>query len=97
MGVHGLDRCDGPRLQLGNDGTSRLYVECDLTRTDQILLGVWGPVITSVGNLLTVVLVFLSDHFWGDGLESVTVWRIGGGLLISGGFCILALDVSKGS
>ena len=95
MGVHGLDRCDGPRLQLGNDGTSRLYVECDLTRTDQILLGVWGPVITSVGNLLTIVLVLLSDNILGDGLESLTVWRIGGCLLISGGFLVLALGASK--
>ncbi|KAG5639228.1 hypothetical protein H0H81_005302 [Sphagnurus paluster] len=26
-----------------------------------VLLGVWGPIITSVGNLLTIVLVFISD------------------------------------
>ncbi|KAF5385321.1 hypothetical protein D9615_001506 [Tricholomella constricta] len=26
-----------------------------------VLLGIWGPIITSVGNLLTIVLVFISD------------------------------------
>ncbi|KAG5647966.1 hypothetical protein DXG03_007000 [Asterophora parasitica] len=27
----------------------------------QVLLGTWGPIMTSVGNLLTIVLVFISD------------------------------------
>jgi hypothetical protein len=31
----------------------------------QILLGTWGPIVTSVGSLLTIVLIFLTDvsHF----------------------------------
>ncbi|KAF7339488.1 hypothetical protein MSAN_02163100 [Mycena sanguinolenta] len=32
-----------------------------------VLLGVWGPIITSVGNLLTIVLVFISDVLFGAG------------------------------
>jgi hypothetical protein len=28
---------------------------------DKVLLGIWGPIITSVGNLLTTVLVTISD------------------------------------
>ena len=28
---------------------------------DKVLLGVWGPIITSVGSLLTTVLVTISD------------------------------------
>ena len=32
-----------------------------LTLSSQVLLGVWGPIIVSVGNLLTIVLVLISD------------------------------------
>lgn len=27
----------------------------------QVLLGLWGPIVTSVGNLLTIVLIFMTD------------------------------------
>jgi hypothetical protein len=27
----------------------------------QVLLGLWGPIVTSVGSLLTIVLIFLTD------------------------------------
>jgi len=35
--------------------------DCRFTFFLQILLGVWGPIIVSVGNLLTIVLVLISD------------------------------------
>lgn len=35
----------------------------------QVLLGVWGPIVTSVGSLLTIVLVFISDAIFGGCTE----------------------------
>ncbi|KAF8350087.1 hypothetical protein F5887DRAFT_943715 [Amanita rubescens] len=39
-----------------------------------VLLGIWGPIITSVGNLLTIVLVTISDIVFGAGIENFTIW-----------------------
>jgi len=58
-----------------------------------ILLGVWGPVITSVGNLLTIVLVLLSDFLLGSTIDIVTVWSLVGSGLIVTAFCVLAYDM----
>ncbi|KAI9572985.1 hypothetical protein HD554DRAFT_2202791 [Boletus coccyginus] len=43
-----------------------------------ILLGIWGPIVTSVGNLLTIVLTLISDLIFG------TVALTFGGLLGAG-------------
>ena len=59
----------------------------------EILLGVWGPIITSVGNLLTIVLVFLSDVLIGGAAESVTVWSLVGSGVIIAAFGVLAYDM----
>lgn len=60
------------------------------------LLGLWGPIITSVGNLLTIVLVFFSDILFGGGIETVTFWSlIGSGVIISA-FAVLTYDMSAG-
>ncbi|KAI0308234.1 hypothetical protein B0F90DRAFT_138893 [Multifurca ochricompacta] len=40
-----------------------------------ILLGIWGPIVVSVGNLLTIVLVFLSDISVGQGVDVITPWN----------------------
>ena len=71
----------------------------DLTRAGallQVLLGVWGPIVTSVGSLLTIVLVFLSDTIFGDASETVTVWSVLGCGSIVVAFGILAYDMTKG-
>ncbi|TEB35071.1 hypothetical protein FA13DRAFT_1438554 [Coprinellus micaceus] len=47
-----------------------------------VLLGVWGPIVTSVGNLLTIVLMLISDSIFGSGLESFTLWSLFGSSVI---------------
>ncbi|KAA1471519.1 hypothetical protein DENSPDRAFT_837527 [Dentipellis sp. KUC8613] len=58
-----------------------------------VLLGVWGPIITSVGNLLTIVLVYLSDIVFGKAADVVTIWSMmgAGGIVLA--FGILAYDM----
>ncbi|KAG6851076.1 hypothetical protein H0H93_002968 [Arthromyces matolae] len=58
-----------------------------------VLLGIWGPIITSVGNLLTIVLVFMSDIIFGAGIESLTVWSVVGCGVIVAAFAVLAYDM----
>ncbi|KAF9457080.1 hypothetical protein BDZ94DRAFT_288788 [Collybia nuda] len=58
-----------------------------------VLLGLWGPIITSVGNLLTIVLVFFSDMIFGDGLENMTLWSLSGCSVIVAAFSVLAYDM----
>jgi len=61
-----------------------------------ILLGVWGPIVTSVGSLLTIVLVFLSDIIFGGAVETITLWSLGGSGIIVVAFAVLAYDISHG-
>ena len=61
------------------------------------MLGVWGPVIASVGSLLTIVLVVISDALWGAGLEALTFWSICGSTIIVAAFGMLAYDVYQKS
>lgn len=63
-----------------------------LTNRLQILLGVWGPVVTSVGNLLTIVLVMLSDVILGNAVGSLTLWGIAGSTMVVCAFAVLAHD-----
>ncbi|KAF7310896.1 hypothetical protein HMN09_00632800 [Mycena chlorophos] len=58
-----------------------------------VLLGVWGPIVTSVGNLLTIVLVFISDVVFGAGADAVTMGGVVGSALIVGAFGLLAFDM----
>jgi drug/metabolite transporter (DMT)-like permease len=60
--------------------------------TVKILLGLWGPVITSVGGLLTIVLVFVSDLIFGMG-GAVSLWSILGSTAIIAAFGILSYDM----
>lgn len=62
-----------------------------------ILLSVWGPIITSVGGLLTIVLVFITDALFGAGWQVVTVWSVLGCCTISAAFAILAYDTLSSS
>jgi hypothetical protein len=62
-------------------------------RSLQILLGVWGPIITSVGGLLTLVLVFLSDVIIHGATEAITVYRVLGSSAIVVAFGMLAYDM----
>ncbi|KIK70960.1 hypothetical protein GYMLUDRAFT_33049 [Collybiopsis luxurians FD-317 M1] len=57
-----------------------------------ILLALWGPVITSVGGLLTIVLVFFSDVLLGA-TETLTLWGIAGSATIVVAFGVLAYDM----
>ncbi|PPR05701.1 hypothetical protein CVT26_008942 [Gymnopilus dilepis] len=58
-----------------------------------VLLGVWGPIIVSVGNLLTIVLVLISDVLFGAGIEVVTFWSLLGSGVIVMAFGVLAYDM----
>ncbi|KAJ6509514.1 hypothetical protein C8R47DRAFT_1098993 [Mycena vitilis] len=58
-----------------------------------VLLGLWGPIITSVGNLLTIVLVFFSDVLFGAGVEAVTVGSVVGCSVIVAAFGVLVYDM----
>jgi hypothetical protein len=59
----------------------------------QILLGVWGPIVVSVGNLLTIVLVLLSDISVGQGMDVITPWNLAGSGAIVVAFGILVYDM----
>ncbi|KAK7058981.1 hypothetical protein VNI00_001605 [Paramarasmius palmivorus] len=59
-----------------------------------ILLGLWGPIITSVGGLLTIVLVFISDVLLGA-TEALTAWSVLGSATIIAAFGVLAYDMVK--
>jgi len=55
-------------IALSGVGFNASFMVCHTTRLArpsidifQVLLGVWGPIIVSVGNLLTIVLVLISD------------------------------------
>ena len=54
-----------------------------------ILLSLWGPVVVSVGNLLTIVLVFISDILFGAGLSAVTLFSVIGSVGIMAAFAVL--------
>ncbi|KAJ7092706.1 hypothetical protein C8R44DRAFT_646650 [Mycena epipterygia] len=58
-----------------------------------VLLGVWGPIIVSVGNLLTIVMVFLSDIIFGAGVEAVTLGGVVGCGVIVAAFGVLVYDM----
>lgn len=60
-----------------------------------VLLGVWGPIIVSVGNLLTIVLVLISDIIFGAGIEVLTFWSVTGSALIVLAFGVLAYDMFR--
>ena len=56
----------------------------------------WGPIITSIGNLLTTVLTFASDVVLGAGMEAVTFWSLAGSAAIVVAFGILVADLGIG-
>ncbi|PAV21963.1 hypothetical protein PNOK_0192000 [Pyrrhoderma noxium] len=60
--------------------------------TFMILLAVWGPIITSVGNLLTIVLVIISDIIFGNAANTITRWSILGSTMIVCAFAVLAYE-----
>ncbi|KAK1229694.1 hypothetical protein PQX77_007256 [Marasmius sp. AFHP31] len=57
-----------------------------------ILLGLWGPIITSVGGLLTIVLVFFSDILLGA-TDAFNLWTVCGSATIIAAFGVLAYDM----
>ncbi|THV04971.1 hypothetical protein K435DRAFT_150060 [Dendrothele bispora CBS 962.96] len=57
-----------------------------------ILLAILGPIITSVGGLLTIVLVFVSDVALGA-TEALNVWSVMGSATIIAAFGVLAYDI----
>jgi len=61
----------------------------------QILLGIWGPIVVSVGNLLTIVLVLLSDITVGQGIDVITPWNLAGSGGIIVAFGILVSDMVR--
>ena len=61
----------------------------------QILLGAWGPIVTSVGNLVTIVLVVLSDVVLGHAADALTVWSVTGSAMVVCAFAVLAHDTLR--
>jgi hypothetical protein len=59
-----------------------------------IVLGIWGPVLSSVGNLLTIVLMLIIETLFMD-VQAPTGLSLVGCLLIGGGFGVLLWDVVK--
>ncbi|KAF5375022.1 hypothetical protein D9758_000302 [Tetrapyrgos nigripes] len=57
-----------------------------------ILLASLGPIITSVGGLLTIVLVFISDVVLGN-TDALTIWTVVGSATIVAAFGVLAYDI----
>ncbi|KAG9100573.1 hypothetical protein FRC06_003952 [Ceratobasidium sp. 370] len=57
-----------------------------------ILLSLWGPIVASVGNLLTIVLVMIADVLISRSLSTITLWSLLGSGLIILGFAILVLE-----
>ena len=51
----------------------------------------WGPVLASVGNLLTIVIMLVYDVL-ANGLAGVTFWSLGGSAAIVAGFVVLVTD-----
>jgi len=58
-----------------------------------VLLGLWGPIVTSVGSLLTIVLIFITDLLFGTGPETMTLWSLVGCSVIVAAFSVLAYDM----
>jgi len=58
-----------------------------------VLLGIWGPIIVSVGNMLTIVLVLISDCLFGAGIDTLTIWSLlgSGGVVVA--FGVLTYDM----
>ncbi|KLO17009.1 hypothetical protein SCHPADRAFT_994645 [Schizopora paradoxa] len=61
-----------------------------------ILLGIWGPIITSVGNLLTIVLILVIDVAFRDAFETFTAWSLLGSGMIVCAFAVLAYETFNG-
>lgn len=60
-----------------------------------VLLALWGPIIASVGNLLTIVLVMIVDVVLSRDISVITFWSfIGSGLIIAG-FGILVWEYTR--
>lgn len=59
-------------------------------------MAIWGPVLVSVGNLLTIVLVLISDVFLGGATDTITVWSLMGAGVIVAAFGVLAYDMMNG-
>jgi len=62
-----------------------------------ILLGLWGPIITSVGNLLTIVLILLLDVVFRDAFDTLTTWSLLGSGMIVCAFAVLAYQNFNGT
>lgn len=60
-----------------------------------ILLGLWGPILTSIGGLLTIVFVFLSDIIFGGAVQTITFWSLLGCGSIVAAFSVLAYDMMQ--
>ncbi|KAH7883563.1 hypothetical protein F5I97DRAFT_1538444 [Phlebopus sp. FC_14] len=59
------------------------------------LLGIWGPIVTSAGNLLTIVLILISDLIFGT--VALSFGGLVGAVMIMGAFGILVYDMCQSS
>ncbi|KAM0745728.1 hypothetical protein T439DRAFT_330372 [Meredithblackwellia eburnea MCA 4105] len=61
-----------------------------------ILLSLWGPVVASVGNLCTLVLVAIADTLLSPEGTSLSKYTLGGGAMVCGAFAILVFFRGEG-
>ncbi|KAK4699556.1 hypothetical protein P7C70_g6706, partial [Phenoliferia sp. Uapishka_3] len=61
-----------------------------------ILLSLWGPVVASVGNLCTLVLVAVADTFLSASGKGLSNWTLGGSAMVCAAFAMLVAGAIKG-
>ncbi|KAG9046264.1 hypothetical protein FS837_004761 [Tulasnella sp. UAMH 9824] len=62
---------------------------------NMVLFYLWGPVLTAVAGLLTIVLVLVGDALFGKGMQTITAGTLLGSTMIVGAFGLLARDGMK--
>ncbi|KAG8997516.1 hypothetical protein FRB90_012494 [Tulasnella sp. 427] len=60
-----------------------------------VLLYVWGPVLTAVASLLTIVLVLMCDVLFGNGMQTLTAGTLLGSTMIVGAFGLTGIPRTR--
>ncbi|KAG8922474.1 hypothetical protein FRC00_007416 [Tulasnella sp. 408] len=91
----------GPPVELPPNAKVWLYVGLISVLTviydagSMVLFYLWGPVLTAVAGLLTIVLVLGGDALFGKGMQTITAETLLGSTMIVGAFALLARDAMK--
>ncbi|KAG9046263.1 hypothetical protein FS837_004760 [Tulasnella sp. UAMH 9824] len=91
----------GPPVELPPNARVWLYVglismlSVIYNAGSMVLFYIWGPVLTGVAGLLTIVFVLAGDALFGKGMETITAETLLGSTMIVGAFGLLARDAMK--